>query len=79
MICQICSDLISAAETVLEERTTGESGSPEEWFYCPNCWYAIVSISRWNLKTKTLLQRLEAEPVKTVGRIGISPEHSTLP
>jgi len=78
MICQTCKDLIAAAERILEERTAGESGSLEEWFYCPNCWFALVSINHQNLSAKTLLQRLELDPAG-LDRQGWEPSDLSAP
>ena len=59
-VCRTCSDLIEAAENILEEQTAGDSGSAEEWFYCPNCWFAMVSLHKQSFEAQCLEQRLKS-------------------
>jgi hypothetical protein len=71
-MCRTCSNLISEAKAILVDRASRGSGSREEWFYCPNCWYATVIIRHQSLQAKSLLQQLESKSLTQANELGVN-------
>jgi hypothetical protein len=58
-VCCICDKVLDPAKPLTEERPAGILSTPEDWFYCLDCWYKMKSMHQKSANPERLAKALE--------------------